>query len=69
MEGAEPIFGEEGICPKTNVELLCRPVAVIKDGFVRHEAGGLAKELMQIYTDRAIRIAGENSYRLEQKDR
>jgi len=69
LEGAEPILCEEGICPKTHVEILCRHVAVIKDGFVRHEAAGLARELMQIYTDRAIRIAGENGYRLEQKDR
>lgn len=70
LEGAEPIFCEEGICPRTHVEILRRPVAAIKDGFVRHEAAGLAKELMQIYTDRAIRIAGEDftdiSYRLEQ---
>ena len=42
----------------------------MKDGFVRHEAAELARELMQIYTDRAIRIASEDftqiAYRLEQ---
>ena len=72
MEGAEPIFCEETVCTRTNVEYLCRPVAVVKDGFVRHAAAALAEELMQIYTDRAIRIADDaagDTYRLERNDR
>lgn len=71
LEGAEPIFCEETICTRTNVEYLCRPVAVVKDGFVRHDAAALAGELMQIYTDRAIRIADDatgDTYRLERND-
>jgi hypothetical protein len=72
LEGAEPIFCEETVCTRTNVEYLCRPVAVVKDGFVRHAATALAEELMQIYTDRAIRIADDaagDTYRLERNDR
>ena len=72
LEGAEPIFCAETVCTRTNVEYLCRPVAVVKDGFVRHAAAALAEELMKIYTDRAIRIADDtagDTYRLERNDR
>ena len=69
LEGAEPIFCDVDLCQGLCVELLSRPVAVIRDGFVRHEPEALAKELMHIYSERAIRIAdaGHTAYRLERE--
>lgn len=71
-EGAEPLICDCGICEKMGVEIMARPVAVVKEGFVRHEPEQLARELMQIYTDRAIRIAdgrsGHTAYRLEREE-
>ena len=69
LEGAEPICCDADLCRALRVEMMSQPVAVIRDGFVRHEPDALAGALMQIYTDRAIRIAdaGHTAYRLERE--
>ena len=71
-EGAEPIYCDGELCSSMHVEILRRPLAVTVDGFVRHEPDTLARELVQIYTDRAIRIAegnfAEANYRLEREE-
>jgi len=72
LEGAEPIPCDTEMCCELGVEVLRRPVATIENGFVRHAPEDLARELMQIYTDRAIRIAdgpfGHTAYRLEREE-
>ena len=70
LEGAEPICCDADLCRELHVEMLSQPVAVISDGYVRHEPDALAQALMQIYTDRAIRIAdaGHTAYRLEREE-
>ena len=69
-EGAEPICCDVDLCRELRVELLSQPVATIHNGFVRHEPDALAGELMRIYTERAIRIAGagHTAYRLEREE-
>ena len=37
---------------------LCGPLAAVGSGFVRHDSGHLARELIQIYAQRGMRIAG-----------
>ena len=47
-----------------------RPVATVENGFVRHEPGHLARELILLHAERSVRIAGAGSagdfYRVEQ---
>lgn len=71
LEGAEPICCDTEACRAMGVEILHRPVATVENGFVRHAPEDLARELMQLYTDRAIRIAGgpsgHTAFRLERE--
>ena len=58
QEGAEPIRCDEDACRALGVEVLRRPLAAVGSGFVRHDSGHLARELIQIYAQRGMRIAG-----------
>ena len=52
QEGAEPIRCDEDTCRALGVEVLRRPLAAVGSGFVRHDSGHLARELIQIYAQR-----------------
>ena len=67
LEGAEPLKCDAERCAALGVELVSRPVAVIENGYVRHHAENLARELIQLHGSRSVRIAGEDSYRIEGK--
>ena len=58
-EGAEPIRCDLDLCAGLGVEVLSRPIATVENGFVRHHAGHLARELILIQAERGIRIAGD----------
>ena len=53
------------------VEIINRPVATVENGFVRHDPGHLARELILLHAERSVHIAGdrfgEGSYRVERK--
>ena len=57
-EGAALIPCDEDACRLLGVEVLRRPLAAVGSGFVRHDSGHLARELIQIYAQRGMRIAG-----------
>ena len=59
QEGAEPIRCDEDACLALGVEVLRCPLAAVGSGFVRHDSGNLARELIQIYAQRGMRIAGK----------
>ena len=59
QEGAEPIHCDEDACHALGVEVLRCPLAAVGSGFVRHDSGNLARELIQIYAQRGMRIAGK----------
>ncbi|MDY4965080.1 MAG: gluconeogenesis factor YvcK family protein [Dysosmobacter sp.] len=59
QEGAEPIRCDEDACHALGVEVLRCPLAAVGSGFVRHDSGNLARELIQIYAQRGMRIAGK----------
>jgi hypothetical protein len=46
-------------CAELGVEVLSRPIATVENGFVRHHAGHLARELILLQAERGIRIAGD----------
>lgn len=58
-EGAEPISCDWERCAELGVEVLSRPIATVENGFVRHHAGHLARELILLQAERGIRIAGD----------
>ena len=70
QEGAERIRCDAARCAELGVELIRRPIAAEKNGFVRHEPGHLARELILLHAERSVRIAGAGSagdfYRVEQ---
>lgn len=64
QEGAELIQCDTERCTALGVEVIHRPVATEKNGFVRHHADRLARELMTLHAERGMRIVGEG-YRVE----
>ncbi|MCI2056885.1 MAG: YvcK family protein [Oscillibacter sp.] len=64
-EGAEPIRCDTEKCAALGVEAVQRPVAMVENGFVRHNPALLAKELIALQQERGIRIAGSGDYQLE----
>lgn len=73
QEGAEPL-----VCPAEcrtiqGVEILRRPVSTVENGYVRHNPGHLARELILLHAERSVRIAGdrfnfrEDTYQVEGK--
>ena len=67
QEGAEPLRYDAGRCAALGVELVSRPIATVENGYVRHQSENLARELIQLHAERSVRIAGEDSYRIEGK--
>ena len=72
-EGAEMLQYDAARCSALGVELVSRPIATVVDGYVRHHAENLARELILLHAERSVRIAGErfdrrgDAYRMEEK--
>ncbi|BAK99280.1 hypothetical protein OBV_20820 [Oscillibacter valericigenes Sjm18-20] len=58
-EGAELILCDRERCAELGVEIINRPVATVENGFVRHDPGHLARELILLQAERSVRIVGE----------
>ncbi len=58
-EGAELLHCDKEACEALGVEIVNRPVATVKNGYVRHHPGHLARELILLHAERSVRIAGE----------
>ena len=71
QEGAERIRCDAARCAELGVELIRRPIAAEKNGFVRHDPERLARALLELHAARSVRIAGDhfsdqrNRYRAE----
>lgn len=57
-EGAELLKCDAEACAALGVEIVNRPVATVKNGYVRHHPGHLARELILLHAERSVRIAG-----------
>ena len=64
-EGAEPVRYDTNRCAVLGVDLVSRPVAMVKDGYVRHHSENLAEELIRLHSERRVRLAGGSGYRIE----
>ena len=58
QEGSEAIFCDKEACEALGVEIISRPVATVENGYVRHNPGHLARELMSLHAERTIRVVG-----------
>ena len=58
-EGAERIRYDRAACEALGVEIVERPVATVEGGFIRHDPGALARELILLHAERNVRIAGD----------
>ena len=65
-EGAEPIRCDTKRCRALGVEVISRPVATEENGFVRHHADRLARELMALHAERGMRIVRDRVGRDEE---
>lgn len=71
LEGAEQLFVDEAACTALGVETVCRPIVTVDNGYVRHHAEHLARELLHLHAERSVRIAGDDfdirhdAYRVE----
>lgn len=59
QEGAELIRCDRERCAELGVEIINRPIATVENGFVRHDPGHLARELILLQAERSVRIMGE----------
>lgn len=59
QEGAEPLRDDTERCAALGVELICRPISMVQDGFVRHHPDKLAQELVLLHAERNARMARE----------
>ncbi|MCI9120947.1 MAG: YvcK family protein [Oscillibacter sp.] len=64
QEGAEMLKYDTDRCAALGVELVSRPIAMVQEGFVRHQPDHLAQELILLHAERSVRIAG-GRYRME----
>ena len=64
QEGAEPLRFDKAACAQLGVELISRPVSVVRDGYVRHDPDLLARAVIGLHSQRSVRIAG-GGYRKE----
>ena len=67
QEGAETIFCDREACEALGVEIVSRPVATVENGFVRHNPGHLARELMSLHAERTIRIVDKKSWHYQKE--
>ncbi|MDE7261474.1 MAG: 2-phospho-L-lactate transferase CofD family protein, partial [Oscillospiraceae bacterium] len=65
QEGAEPLRADKAACAGMGVELVSRPVSMVRDGYVRHDPELLAAALLELHAQRSVRIAGLGRYRAE----
>ena len=56
-EGAEPLRCDTERCATLGVEVVRRPIAIVRDGYVRHQPDDLARELIALHAGRSVRIA------------
>ena len=56
-EGAEPLRCDTERCSELGVEVVRRPIAIVRDGYVRHQPDDLARELIALHAGRSVRIA------------
>lgn len=66
-EGAEPMRVDEDACAALGVEVVSRPVSLVKNGLVRHDPEALADALLELHAQRSVRIAGLGRYRTERE--
>lgn len=59
-EGAKPMQCDVSRCADLGVEILRRPVSTVENGYVRHHAEHLARELILLHAERNVRIAGSH---------
>lgn len=59
LEGAGPLNLDAERCRELGVEIVRRPVATVKEGKFLHHFEHLAREILLLYSERAIRIAGD----------
>ena len=59
--GSDAIFCDKEACEALGVEVVSSPVATVENNHVRHNPGHLARELMSLYAQRTIRVAGATS--------
>ena len=70
-EGAELLKCDTAACNQLGVEVVNRPIATVANGYVRHDPGHLARELILLHAERSVRIAGntfdyrDDTYRVE----
>ncbi len=64
-EDAAPLYADREACRALGVETISRPIAMVEDGFVRHDPDCLARELILLHAERSVRIAGQGRYRME----
>ena len=57
LEGAAPLYADTEACRALGVEVVERAVAAVENGYVRHNPGHLARELMELHACRSIRLA------------
>lgn len=55
-EGAEPLFCDREAVEALGVEIVSCPVSTVENGLVRHNPGHLAWELVQLHSQRNIRL-------------
>ena len=67
QEGAEAIFCDREACEALGVEIVSRPVATVENGFVRHNPGHLARELMSLHAERTIRVVDKKSWHYQKE--
>ena len=65
QEGAEALRVDQAACTKLGVELVSRPVSLVKNGLVRHDPELLAAALLELHAQRSVRIAGLGRYQAE----
>ena len=65
QEGAEPLPVDRPACEALGVEVVGREVVGTAGGLVRHDPSLLAAALLEIHSQRSVRIAGSGSYQME----
>ncbi len=64
-EGAEPLRVDAAACAVLGVEIAAAPVSGTFGALVRHDPDRLAAALMDLHSQRSVRLAGGGGYRIE----
>ena len=65
QEGAEPLRLDRPACQGLGVEVVARPLVSLEGGLVRHDPRRLAAALLDLHSQRSVRLAGGGGYRME----